>query len=72
MPWYTTAIGKAIQGTAIALITWLVLYLTKEHLGRTAALVVATVIFLFFVFVVWARMRMRAGGGAGRPPDAAS
>ena len=73
MPWYTSAIGKAIQGTAIALVTWLVLYLTKEHLGRTAALVVAAVIFLFFIFVVWARMRMQAGGGgAGRPPDAAS
>ena len=72
MPWYTTAIGKAIQGTAIALVTWLVLYLTKEHLGRTAALVVAAVIFLFFIVVVWARMRMRAGGSAGRPPDAAA
>jgi 4-amino-4-deoxy-L-arabinose transferase-like glycosyltransferase len=59
-------IMRAVQGTAIALVTWLVLYLTKEHLGRTAALVLAGVIFLFFVFAFWARMRVRAGGGSGR------
>jgi hypothetical protein len=26
-------------------------------------------IFLFFVLVLWARMRVRAGGGATRPPE---
>jgi hypothetical protein len=66
---HNSAIGKAVQGTVIALITWLALYLTKETLGRTAALVVAVVIFLFFVLVLWARMRVRAVGGASRPPE---
>jgi len=62
---------RAVQGTAIALVTWLVLYLTKESLGRTAALILAAIIFLFFVLAFWARMRLRAGGGAKRPPDGA-
>jgi hypothetical protein len=66
---HNSAIGKAVQGTVIALVTWLALYLTKETLGRTAALVVAVVIFLFFVLVLWARTRVRAGGGATRPPE---
>jgi hypothetical protein len=57
---------KAVQGTAIALVTWLALYLTKEHLGRTAALVLAAVIFLFFVLAFWARMRLRTRGGPER------
>jgi hypothetical protein len=65
---HNSAIGKAVQGTVIALVTWLALYLTKETLGRTAAMVLAAVIFLFFLFVFWARMRVRAGGGQ-RPPD---
>lgn len=50
----------AVKGTVIALVTWLALYLTKEHLGRTAALVLAAVIFVLFVLVAWARMRVRA------------
>ena len=66
---HNSAIAKAVQGTAIALATWLVLYLTKETFGRTAALVVAVVIFLFFVLVLWARMRVRAGDASGRPPE---
>jgi hypothetical protein len=65
---HNSAIARAVQGTVIALVTWLALYLTKETLGRTAALVVAVVIFLFFVLVLWARMRVRAGG-ASRPPE---
>jgi len=65
---YSGAIGTAIKGTALALGTWLVLYLAKEHLGRTAALALAGVIFLFFVFVFWARTRLRAGG-QNRPPE---
>jgi hypothetical protein len=65
---HNSAIARAVQGTVIALVTWLALYLTKETLGRTAALVVAAVIFLFFVLVLWARMRVRAGG-ASRPPE---
>lgn len=69
MAGHSDALGKAIKGTIIALVTWLVLYLTKEHLGRTAALILAGVIFLFFVFIVWARVRMRSGGGALRPPE---
>jgi hypothetical protein len=59
MAWRDTRIGRAAQGTAIALLTWLVLYLTKEHLGRNAALVVACLIFLFVIFVIWARFRRR-------------
>ncbi|MPZ58544.1 MAG: hypothetical protein GEU91_19040 [Rhizobiales bacterium] len=66
---HKSAIRKALQGTAIALITWLVLYLTKEHLGRTAALVLAVVIFLFFALVLWARMRPRARNGANPPSN---
>jgi hypothetical protein len=66
---YGDAIGMAIKGTLLALGTWLVLYLTKEHLGRTAALALAGVIFLFFVLVFWARMRLRAGAGQQRPPE---
>ena len=66
---YSAAIGTAIKGTLLALVTWLVLYLTKEHLGRTAALILAGVIFLFFVFVFWARARMRTGGGSSPPSN---
>jgi 4-amino-4-deoxy-L-arabinose transferase-like glycosyltransferase len=61
---YSGPIWKAVQGTAIALVTWLVLYLTKESLGRTAALIVAAVVLLFFVLAFWARMRLRSGGGS--------
>lgn len=61
---YSGPIWKAVQGTAIALVTWLVLYLTKESLGRTAALIVAAVILLFFVFAFWARARVRSRGGS--------
>ena len=52
--------GQAIKGTGIALATWLVLYVTKEQFGRTAALVVAAAIFLAFVLIFWGRMRVRA------------
>lgn len=54
------AISMAVKGTVLALATWLALYVTKETFGRTAALVVASVIFLFFVFVFWARLKVRA------------
>ena len=64
---HAAPIKKALQGTVIALVTWLVLYLTKEHLGRTAALILAAVIFLIFVFAFWSRLRLRAGGGSGPP-----
>jgi hypothetical protein len=63
---YSGPIWKAVQGTAIALVTWLALYLTKESLGRTAALILAAVIFLFFVLAFWARMRLRSGRGSER------
>jgi hypothetical protein len=57
---HSSAIGTAVKGTVIALVTWLVLYLTRETLGRTAAMVLAGLIFLFFVLVFWARMRVRS------------
>jgi 4-amino-4-deoxy-L-arabinose transferase-like glycosyltransferase len=49
----------AVKGTVIALATWLALYLTKETFGRTAAIVLAVLIFLFFLLVLWARVRLR-------------
>ena len=52
------AIGQAVKGTAIALVTWGVLYVTKEQFGRTAALVVAVVLLVMFLLVVWARLRL--------------
>lgn len=57
---HSDAISMAVKGTVLALATWLALYVTKETFGRTAALVVALVIFLFFVFVFWARRQVRA------------
>lgn len=69
MAQYSSAIRTAVKGTVIALVTWLVLYLTKEHLGRTAALILAGVIFLLFALAALARARLRAGGGAERPRE---
>jgi hypothetical protein len=69
MPGHSLALGMAIKGTVLALGTWLVLYLAKESLGRTAAMILAGAIFLFFVLVFWARMRLRAGGGSNPPSD---
>jgi hypothetical protein len=49
------AIRKAIQATALAGLTWLALYLAKEHLGRGAALALAGIILLAVVLLVLAR-----------------
>jgi predicted membrane-bound mannosyltransferase len=68
-PQHSTAIKQAVKGTVIAGVTWLALYLTKEHLGRTAALILAAVIAVLFVLVLWARLRLRAGNNPNPPAD---
>jgi hypothetical protein len=59
---HRTAVGMAVKGTLIALVTWLALYVTKETFGRTAALVLAVLLFLLLLLVLWARMRLRTRG----------
>ena len=66
MSWLNTRIGKVAQGTAIALITWGVLHLTREYLGRTAAMIAAGLILAIFILGLVVRARLAAGG---RPPS---
>ena len=61
MPWFSPRIGNVVKGTVIALVTWGVLYLAKEHLGRTAAFIVAGLILGVFIVALFGRAWLTAG-----------